>query len=292
MKTSARFLALALLGTSSLLGDAPTFTHEFKPAIIDARDADRRTLGARFEFGVKRDFDATAFAAYGFATTKGTLTLESEANPENLVAEIGGGTAWRIGGTVPLSLEPPLDPTQPSPPPATPIRDALINLDLKVGFETDQPFDNTQLAIGPRAGYTHTQNAGLWPLLPSLAVAYQRIHVLDSAFLTQHGIPERDFWRLDLSAAWKWRPFARADANAILSRIGLHADVRYFQAFELPAEAQALNQEEAFYTAGTLSYETQTWPWLRQVYLTVAHGRLPPSPREDTTIFLGVVLGK
>ena len=216
MKPSPLFsAALALLACSPpLRADAPRFTHELKPALLSARDADLRTVAARFAFGARQDIAVPALSAAWFADTKGVLALKSRANPETISAQLGAEYFERFGGTVVLTpTQPILDPNAPPPPlaPATAgTHDYLVGAGLKVGFESDQRFDNSQFTVGPRLSFTHTENSGLWPLLPSVTLAYQRVHAVRARFLADNAISERNFWRLDLAAAWKWRPFERA----------------------------------------------------------------------------------
>jgi hypothetical protein len=291
---------LALLGGAHCsLAGPPEFTRELKPALLHAREDSRRTVGARFDYGLAGDLGAGAVNSEYFGRTAGTVAWNHKANRENLAAEVGASVRWifHFGATAnqpaPIDLGARFDPTAPNPPvpPAAARRPVMLKADLKVGFEADQPFDNTQSTLGPRLRLTHTQNAGLWPLLPSVHAAYHHVNVLKSGFMRHNGIPERDFWRFDVSAAWKWRPFERTGReHASLTPLGLHLDVRYFQAFELPAPARALEQEENLYRAATLSYETAGWKYVSSLYVTVARGRLPPSTREDTTVFMGVSL--
>jgi len=74
----------------------------------------------------------------------------------------------------------------------------------------------------------------------------------------------------------------------------LHADVRYFRAYDLPTQAKPLDIEDSLYTAGTVSYGTSNLglKYLQEVYLTVSHGRLPPSTKDETLIFIGISLLK
>ena len=51
--------------------------------------------------------------------------------------------------------------------------------------------------------------------------------------------------------------------------------------------------DESLYVAGTLSYELTDlkFSYLRQIFVTVAHGRQPPATKDATTVFVGLVIG-
>lgn len=295
MKAFVLFAPLALLGALRSFAAAPEITREFWPAVLHSREDDHRSIGARFDYAVTGDITVDTLTAEYFVRTAGAVAWESDANPENIAVETGASLRWLLhtgapSQSSPINLGARFDPNAPntvaSAPPSR--RPVMLKGDLKIGFETDQPLDNNQLTFGPRLRLTHTQNAGLWPLLPSVHLAYQRVKVLAATFLEQNGISQRTFWRFDASAAWKWRPFERSGNElAALTPIGLHLDVRYFQSFDLPSKARALGQEENIYTAGSVSYETPAWKYVSSLYVTIAHGRLPPSTREDTTIYAG-----
>jgi len=293
MKPLSLFPALFLLVAHHAIGADVEIEREFMPALLHSREDDHSSLGARFNYSITGDILVDTLNARYFAKTAGAVAWNHEANPENLLVETGAGFRWLVhtgasSASTPINLLAPVNPNATNVPVAASRRPVAFRGDMKVGFETDQRFDNSNLTYGPRFGFTHTQNAGLWPLLPSVHVAYQRIKVMEDDFFQRNGISQRNFWRFDASAAWKWRPFERSGAeSAALKPIGLHLDVRYFRAFDQPATARALDQEENLYTAGTVSYETAGWRYISSLYLTVAHGRLPPSTRADTTIYAG-----
>jgi hypothetical protein len=295
MKTPVTFFALfALAGAARTLAADVEVHREFMPALLHSREDDHQSFGARFNYRVAGDLNVDTLNARYFAKTAGTVAWESEANPENIIVETGAGLRWLYHAGAPSTSTPinfgaPIDPNAKNVPVPQSRRPVSLQGDLKVAFETDQSFDNNQLTFGPRLGLTHTQNSGFWPLLPSVHIAYQRIKVLEDGFLQQNGISQRNFWRFDAAAAWKWRPFELTGAeSAALKPIGLHLDARYFRSYDLPARARALDQQENFYTAGTVSYETAQWKYISSLYLTFAHGRLPPSTRSDSTLFAGV----
>src|SRR6185436_1462052 len=166
-------------------------------------------------FGARQDIDVPTVSLAWFADAKGVVAWKEKANTEGLSAQLGGEYYKRFGGTVRLNLNQPIDPNAP-PPPIAPntagTHDFLIGAGLKVGFESDQPFDNNQVTVGPRLSFTHTENDGLWPLLPSIALAYQRVHAFRAEQLSQLGVDQRTFWRVDVAASWKWRPFEQPGA--------------------------------------------------------------------------------
>ncbi len=287
--------ALLVAAALTARGEDPAYTHELKPAYLTSDSPTEHTVGARFDFGVRRDFDRTAESEYIFADTIGTVAWRPEANPENMTAEVGLGAAHRFGGTVHLDLNQPIDPNAPNPviPTGSGVHDFLVSTDLKVAFETDQKFQNDDVTFGPQVAFTQTENSGWWPLLPSVHIAYQRVHAITADYLASLNIPERDFWRVDASASWKWRPFERVGPTvAALRPLGLHADVRYFRSFDLPTPQQTLGLQQNFYTAETVSYETSNlgWKYVHAIYITLAQGRLPPSVAAQHVIYVGFTL--
>jgi hypothetical protein len=268
---------------------------EIKPAFLKSEDSNERAAGVRFELKADSRDERSAQSTHFSASTKGALATTAEANSENLTAEVAATIDRRIGGLVKINPSAPINPNEPPPPIGPAPWGFLASADVRIGFETDQRFNNSQLLLGPRLGLVHTERTGFRALAPSVFVSYDRVKVFESELLSSLGVTQRTFWRLEVDASWVWSPFERTDrAKDALTPLSLHADVRYFRSDDVPTAVKVRNQDDNLYTAVSLNYNTHALGWSRieGFYVTVAHGRLPPSTREDTTIYLGVVVWK
>jgi hypothetical protein len=209
-------------------------------------------------------------------------------NPENLNAGVEGVATWLW------------EQDLGAPPPGAAAASAtemkwpsmLLRLHGTVRFESDQDFDNTQLAIGPRVSFASVNNTGWWWIIPSLYLGFHRIEVFESGQLRELGEPERSHYRFEAHSSWKWKPFATLTQQPALTRIGLHADLRYYRAYDMPDSVERASLDDSFYRAFDLSYDLtdRNWKHLREVYLRIARGRLPTATSDSRTISIGVVL--
>jgi hypothetical protein len=239
----------------------------------------------------------TAFAA---GQSRGTIATDSHAHSESISAEIDTGLAWQLQQAVQLGEAPPVGERDPNAPASTPpagggFRFGRIELSAKVGFETDQPLDNYGLTYGPQLGYYHNNEDGLWPFVPSFYLDYQRVDLLDSRYYRDLGLSDDEsFYRFSAIASWQlpvgtWL----ARDNRYISAIGAIANLRYTRSHDVPDAIEGTGQDESWYYEGGLNYAFTNIgaKLLRSVYVTVAHGRLPPAVEDKTMVFVGVVIG-
>jgi hypothetical protein len=290
MKSRIRFACVLLIAAHV----APAFAAApwqfvLEPAVLESAETDSRSLGVRFAGGTHHPFFRGNFDGSVDTSLKGTIIRRAADNPENLNAAAEGIATWLWEQD--LAAPPPPSGANP-PSPAAQWPALLLRLHGTVRFESDQAFRNTQVAIGPRVSFASVNNTGWWWIIPSLYLGYHRIEVIESEQLRDIGVPERSFYRFDAYASWKWKPFAMLTGQPILTHLGLHADLRYFRAFDMPKGAERASLHNAFYRAFDVSYDLtdRKWKHLREVYLRVAHGRLPTATSDARTISIGVVL--
>jgi hypothetical protein len=282
---------LLAIAAPALLAEPAAFDWSVKPALLNSDNLSDLTAGARFKFSADRAGVGEANWSVG-ALLEGLVAAKAAANNEGIDAQLKGGAFRSFGREEKLDLGPVNKNATLTP--EKPPFSYLLSAQLAVGCETDQRFDNSQISVGPELGFAH-DNEGIAALVPSVYVSYERINLLAAKNLEQLGIPENDYWRLQVSASWHTMPFAQnISAPAWLKPIGLHGDLRYCRSYDIPKEGEALSQKENIYVAADLSYElSQTSvPHLNQVYVRVSHGRLPPATREDTTVYVGFVFSK
>ena len=300
--TTAAVLLLSLaavqLSAAGPEADAWNAAYNVKPAVLRSTPGDRLALAARYEAKAKYDYapwrGPTAFVK---GVSEGTVATLSEANSDDLFAELQLGAAFQLmkGPRVP----PPPESRDPTAPPATPpatggYRLGRLELGAKVRLETDQPFENYSLTYGPQLAYFHNNTRGAWPLVPSLCVDYQRVEPLHSRFLRSLGEDEDGFYRLSTVASWDL-PLGEALAprSRYLGPLGAIFNLRDYRAQEVPSAVRQSRRDESRYYEGGLNYEFTDLRcrWLRSAYVTVAHGRKPPVVDNKTMVFVGVVLG-
>lgn len=272
-------------------------TWNIKPSLLHSSGEDSIVPAAKWNAALRYD-SSTKLRTYGMARTEGVVATASDAHSEDLFVEIAGGFVFH-----PIDLQLPEEFTGDA-------RDAKergaadkdfgrLDLGLKLRFETDQPLENYDLTYGAELGYVLASDRRWLALVPSLYASYARVEVLESEFFENRAIAEDSYFRFDIAAAWKWRPFADLVQDIQpLNPITLHADIRFSYSHDLPAGTDQTDYDKALYYAGTISYELTDLNarWvdairLRNVYLTIARGRLPPAVKDQTMIFLGIVLG-
>lgn len=290
MNSSFRFTrAILLAALFAPVFAATPWQFVLEPAVLESAETDSRSLGARFAAGTHHPFFHGKFDGSFDTSLKGTVIRRAADNPENLNAAAEGIATWLWEQDL-AAPPPPTGATTSSS--AVKWPSLLLRLHGTVRFESDQAFRNTQVAIGPRASFASVNNTGWWWIIPSLYVGYHRVEIFESEQLRNIGVPERSFYRFDAYASWKWKPFAALTAQPALTHLGLHADLRYYRAFDMPKGAERASLHNAFYRAFDLSYDLtdRKWKHLREVYLRVARGRLPAATSDARTISIGVVL--
>lgn len=269
-----------------------------KPSLLHSATDDDYALAGKYRAKATYDWypwrGPTAFAQL---LSEGTVASDADINSENLFAELNGGVAFQLqqSGTVAPPPDGPRDPNAPptEPPPSGGYRLGRLELSAKVRFETDQSFDNYSVTYGPQVGYFHNNYKGLWVLVPSVYADYQRVEILESSLYQSLGEDEDPFYRFSIVASWDI-PIGEklAPDNRYISPLGAIANVRYYQAFDVPDSIEAGNDDHAWYYELGLNYEFTDLKirWLRSAYVSVARGRQPPAVENKTMVFVGVVL--
>ena len=291
----AMLLATMLAGPVQAAGRdvSPVDTrYHLKPALLHGTNGSRTAAALRYDGSVRYDYApwSTKWTAFGQALTQGTVATDWRANSENLFAEIRGGAFLDL-------YEPPAPGSRtPLAVPAAPKGGydyGRIEVTPNVRFETDQALRNYNLVYGCRLGYGNLKQTRAWALVPSAYAEWQRVDTLYSDAMRRRGVPEEAFYRWGVIGSWDWATGEDlAPGSRIWQPFGTHFDIRYYRSYDLPSGADLPELRDALYYAGGINYElTGKLAWVRSVYLTVAHGKLPPVTRDDTMVFVGVVLG-
>lgn len=308
MKTTPKFLALIAIGNilAAVIASAAESESQsgwekpdwsISPALLNSSNEDELNPAVRFNGAVRYE-PVTECRLRWFAEgrTGGTLALDQNAHSENLFAEVSGGISYNTfrvpegyrqfpGAEGVLQAETNKVVEHPT--------FGRFDLGPKLRYETDQPLENQNFTYGVKAGYVLGSKRGWRAFVPSFVAAYERVEVLRSDRFESLGASEDPFYRFSVAGSWNYRIGTLFDDEGWITGLGLHADVRYYLAHDLPSEVKAAGDDEAFYVAGALSYELTDlgFDYLRQAFVRVAHGRLPPSVEDDTMIFIGIVLG-
>lgn len=269
-----------------------------KPSLLHGTQSSRFAAALRYDASLRYDYAPwqKKWTAFAQLRSEGTVATDWRANSENLIAELRSGVSYDF--YEPPVSEPPKPAGERSPldVPSTPKGGydfGRIEFSPNVKFESDQTFRNYNLVYGCQVGYGNLKQTGTWALVPSVHAEWQRVDVLRSTRMRDLGIPEEDFYRWGLIGSWDWAIGEDlAPSSKIWQPLGLHFDIRYYRAFDLPSGANVAELRDALYYAGGVNYElTGKLNWIRSVYVTVAHGKLPPETRDETMVFLGVVMG-
>ena len=306
---AVRVCALAMMAAcfSAFGSDGDEFkTHlTLKPSLLHA--SLDKNFAAALKYDAKLNYNLALAPRDDLALTlesRGTIATRPHANSENLFAAFLLGYAhdfydWTASQRVPPQGErrgralPTIQQDSFS---------ALVEVDLKARFETDQLFNNYNFTYGPHIGFTPKHQQGWAYLMPSCDVDYQHVEVLHSERYRQLGIAEDAFWRFDASAGWLY-PIGSEwfRDQRWLRPLDVQFDFHYFRSFDLPAGATAANLDEAFYYAGTIGYNLRSINpdhpsafarYVPYIYVSVGRGRLPPVTQSQTMIYIGIVYGK
>jgi hypothetical protein len=269
-----------------------------KPSLLHGTQSARVAAALRYDGSLRYDYSPWRgkWAAFAQLRSEGTVASDWRANSENIFVELKGGTAYDF--YEPPTVEPPKPAGERSPldvPPAP--RGGYdfgrIEFSPNVKFETDQTFRNHNLAYGCQLGYGNLKQTGTWALVPSVYGEWQRIDVLRSQKMRDLGIDEKNYYRWGIIGSWDWAAGEDlAPSSNIWQPLGLHFDIRYYRAFDLPSGTGHSQLRDALYYGGGINYGlSKKLSWIRSVYVTVAHGKLPPRTRDETMVFFGVVMG-
>jgi hypothetical protein len=239
-----------------------------------------------------------------FFDAKGTLAARDEANSENLYAAAHAGLSHTFHQSAPIAPLPPPGQRRGVPlPTVEPSRlSALLDLWCNARVEADQSFRNSNFTFGPHLGLTPGFQTGYAYLLPSLYLDFGYVDVLRSAVNRRLGVSDDGYWRSDLSAGWSY-PFGSLHAKETpwLRPVDLQADVQWTHTYDQPAAKADSALDHSVYVSGTIGYNLRSLhpehparlsAFLPYLYVSLAHGRLPPVEKNQTMLFLGFVYGR
>jgi len=269
---------------------------KLKPALLHTTEGNLFNPAVRFDADARYDF-VPNLGPKGFVEgrTAGTIALESRSHSDPTYAELSGGFTWNTFHLV--SKAPAYHGPDDLNGSNVPMLDyqtfGRFDAGLKARFETDQRMENYNVAYGAVAGYVMSDKNGWRALVPSVVAAYDRVEILHSELYRKMGVNEDAFYRFSLSASWDYRIGELISKNRFVTPLGTGFDVRYYYSHDLPAAIRGAGFDESLYLAGTLSYELTDlkFSYLRQIFVTVAHGRQPPATKDATTVFVGLVIG-
>ncbi len=158
-------------------------------------------------------------------------------------------------------------------------------------YETDQEFDNRNITLGAELGYVLPENVNAKGLLPSVFLGYDFVMVDESEIQDDLGVDNDSALRFRAFASWKvpigqWLPKSLDPLNG-------HVDLRYYHSSRLPDALEAVDQDEATYAAGALSYsfgDDPLWGIVNAAFVRLVDGRIPPNTKDETTITAGLVV--
>lgn len=298
MKASAVHLWCLLLASPPIMmaADAPEWLDmnaQVKPALL--RSDDGYALGGNIDGSARANWiPSSGPKGFGQARAWGTLATDSDVNSDNLVGELSAGATfdwYRAEGHVDLSPEelaagelPPL------------IEESIFgrtDISLRARIEADQPLDNSDFALGGALTYVMGDNAGWRAFVPSLSLAYDRVSVLHSDLYKALDAEENDFSRWTAASSWHYRIGTLFGDKRYLAPLGAAIDLRRFHSTGVPTAVKDEGLDEADYWAVSLTYELTdlNLQYIRNVFLTVSRGRLPPAVEDAKMVYLGVVVG-
>ncbi len=271
---------------------------EIKPALLRGSDNHTPDLGARFEASARYFLvPPTGPKGYVQGETHGVLALDQHSQSENIVGEVSAGltvNTYRPGsGYAAYPGAEGMDNAHTQSPTK---HDTWGRFDLAAHarFETDQPFENYDIACGSAVTYVRGSSTGWWSLVPAVAAAYDRVAMLHSELYRDLNADEGTFNRWSVAAAWCCRVGSWVSpGNRIISPLGVALDLRRYHSTDLPSAVEDDGQDDANYVAGSITYELtdRGFQYLRNVYVTVARGRLPPATEDETTVYVGLIVG-
>ncbi|MEJ2156434.1 MAG: hypothetical protein P8X96_13935 [Desulfobacteraceae bacterium] len=274
-------------GLGGAMAEVFTFAGEVEPAYLTG-DGDS-TLGLSFKGSATRSAGLSEIRLL----THGTLALDEDVNPNPIVAELKVMKIWDrykppTGGDDPFgNPDEKMEPGYDKPD---------IELGLDARFETDQERENYNWAIGLEAAYIAVSN--LWPsvpLTPSAYVNFEWVETVESDTQEGLGVDDEEYMRLRASVSLKYKVGEHFKSTS-WTPLALHGDLRYYHDFDVADELQDADLDSDLYWAGAISYELGDPnsvfknSLIDSVFLRVSGGRIPPETRDDTTLFLGVVI--
>jgi hypothetical protein len=278
----------ALLLLAALLaqpGSAQELELSASPALLRADDGARH-FAARWKASVTSGGQVTLASSFARERWwefdgRGTVTAR-HATSEPLFE----GT-FSPGLRVLLSRQRPCNPDCPPP-------------DFDLGYlvvtavaeaEVGQAAEEAHGGVGAAMLYRHLHQHALWPVIPSVSVAFQLARPLRSERLDLVGVDKDWYRRLDLELIWSLR-FDRSWVPGFLRPLRADLDLLHFREYGLDAPEAVLADDSGTFTAADLGYElTGLVPVVRQVFVRRTEGERVTSPLNGKTWMVGVVLG-
>jgi hypothetical protein len=259
-----------------------------RPALMNTEDW---TVGARWEAGVEptqRAVLASSFPReFSFRMDgRGAVAARAAWNPEPLV------DAKAEAGLQVLLLS--QHPCLPNDCPEDLVRfnAGYVTVGARGAVQFDQLFDEGVASIGGSFGYRPLGlQHGLWPLVPSVGIAYMADKPLASTLRDTLDVGNEPYGRFDLEViwhvlmGWDWVPSGLHPAR-------LDVVIAHYRTVGTDEQVEAVAGRKGTFVSVDLGYElTGQVPWIRQVFLRWSRGEHVVRPRSEETWMLGVVLG-
>jgi hypothetical protein len=295
--------------TQALNKARPEFIKELKPTLMHGSANDLYAPALRYELGYRRTGADSAgdFSYLLQALSEGAIATDSRVNSENISAEVQAGGNLQTGTP---GVAPRFESSRPAIsqggsmtfPENAAVREPSPNHNFDLAgaarFETDQGLDNYNATFGINVGYVqlNADTRKIWSLVPKVQFRFHYVEVLESREFERRGIDEDNFWRLDALADWTFKigTWIDPEYDHWYSGLALTAALKYYRGFEMPDGAEQAGLDESWYYSGGVYYrfkpESNIARWISATYLTVGHGRIPPTVVDQTQVFLGVVL--
>ena len=267
---------------------------EVKPKFISGDSFSDFAIGVSYNFAYRNSSSTIVKTAYGEieptvqAKAQGTVVSDRDLNNEALITQAQVGFSFLAGqaNIDDLSIE-----TDTGDLPTDKGDWAYFDF-LAIGrHETDQAFQEQNLTLGAEAGYFNIQVVGPKSFIPSLTVAYEYVHPLESDIRNDLNLEKSDHSRFRFETSLKcW--VGQFLTIKSLEPLHLHIDFRYYLSNDLDSALEQRSLDEVTYTSAALSYKSgkNQGPLSNITYfLKYADGRIPPNTENDSTISLGIV---
>ncbi len=291
-------VALSLTGSAGICeeGSGSSKTKEkpfsLQPRLLHSDAGDGYTFALRAKGGMmlkwRQDENTGGRSAFFSARFDATVATDKDRNPDNLLAEAGGGLVFNTYRPGEFGDLDPEDPDAGMPKKA---RDwGRFDFALKARFESDQALDEQDILVGLETGYVHTSK----PLIPSLVVAYEWANSVESELRDSLGLQDDSYSRLRVALSWHLLFSEVLPKRPAWQPVDFHADLRHFELIGLEQPLEVMDLDDATYLALSVSYSlaSRKPEWLDQVFVRYSDGRLPPNLATDQSWGVGIVLGK
>lgn len=240
------------------------------------------TLGARvaIDFDTRhRSLGAVPWQGEGAAEADLPFTLDPDANPESLTADlrytvlISLSTRDTGGPGGPGGPGPGLDPAME--------RYGFLKLGIGASAEALQRVENADLAAGATVLYTHDRDDA-WALVPTAELDFGYVGCVGCDLPAAQ---DPGTWRLDAIVAWSLP--LRALMPAPLDPLRLRPGARFFKAWGMSPALAALRDQEGVWGSIELAYTVQGVEWLHELHVGWRGGELPVRLRNENAWSVG-----